>query len=285
MKLLDILNEKIEIPVEDKINLSILMEYIFKDWQVFNQKLVPSFKTLRSRVIKETYSNSIAKNNLINVVEFAVKKYVAENTDRRYTWNNLFTKNDRINLTKQLVEFFEKHNLNDKFELLTEDNGIQRDAAISFDGVEIEIVNNTPIMTINFKYDDSTTNYVINRLSKNQTLKLSEFDLQTLQGLVTFKLEDASSGQRLSYLKFHASNNNASRTDLKKLISILNRRVSLEVVGSVEPEQPEQPQEPIVEPVKTEPTTEPIGVEPTISDKELKEIVEQSIKEILGEQK
>ena len=292
MKLLDILNERIEVPAENKIDLSIVKEYIFKDWQVFNQKLVPSFKTLRNRVVKEYYSSNIAKNNLMNVVEFAVKKYVAENTDRQYTWNHLFTRNDRINLANQLVEFFEKHNLNDKFELLTEDAGIQREAAISFDGVEIEIVNNRPVMTINFKYDDSTTNFVINKLSKNQILKVSDFDLQTLQGLVTFRLEDAASGQRLSYLKFHSSSNNITRTDLKHLISILNRRVLLEVIGSSEPVEPEQPEQqeqpeqsaqetPIQEPVKVEPSE----TEPIVSDKELKEIVMQSIKEILGEQK
>ena len=84
MKLLDILNERVEIPKEERINSASLKQYIFEDWQIFNQKLVPSFKYLRSKVVKESYSPRTAKNNLMNVVEFAAKKYTAENTNRKH---------------------------------------------------------------------------------------------------------------------------------------------------------------------------------------------------------
>lgn len=294
MKLLDILNEKIEIPKECKIELSSLKKYIFEDWQTFNQKLVPSFKTLRNRIIKEKYSNVTAKNNLMNVVEFAIKKYVAENTDRKYSWNHVFPKNERYELVRQLVEFFETYNLNDKLELLTEESDAQREASISFDSIELEVVNNKPIMAFNFKYDNSTTNFIINMLGRNKTLKLSDFDLQTLNGLVTFRLEDVTSGNRLSYLKFHSSNSSVSRTDLKHLNTIHNRRVILEIieVPVSEPEIQNQPTEPNSDEVETEPITpEPIPTQApeikrpqdVVSDKELKEIVNNSIKKVLGE--
>ena len=113
MKLIDILNEKRGIPENNKVDISILKEYIFKDWQVYNQKLIPSFKHLRSNVLKESYSNISARNNVSNVVDFAAKKYVSEKTDRKYMWNEVFSKGNRINLTSQLVEFFEKYNLNE----------------------------------------------------------------------------------------------------------------------------------------------------------------------------
>lgn len=301
MKLIDILNEKREIPTESKIDLSVIKEYIFKDWQTFNQKLVPSFRILRKRCINETYTSNVGKNNLMRVVDFAVKKYVAENTDRKYNWNHVITLNERINLAKQLVEFFEKYNLSDKFELLSEDSGLTRDGSISFDTIEIEIIKNKPFIALNFKYDESTTNYLIGLIPQNKTVKLSDFDTQTIQGMVTFNLKTMGDNDRISYLKFYTFNNNISRTDLKHLIGILNKRVTLNVteLQSEQPPQEEQPDSEEVDNVNVQNEPQAIEKEPTpsgeieagdevnpeITDKELKEIVMQSIKEIIGEYK
>lgn len=288
MKLLDILNERVEIPKEERINSASLKQYIFEDWQIFNQKLVPSFKYLRSKVVKESYSPRTAKNNLMNVVEFAAKKYTAENTNRKHNWNQLFPLNERYELVSELVQFFETHNLDENYQLLTEQDGQTREASITFSQVELEVANNQAFLVLNFKYDDSTTNFVINALSRNQSLKLSDQDSQLIKGIVTFNLTDSSSGQKLSYLKYNIDSKSILRSDLKHLISINNRRVILEVITQetvVEPAPAEQPQPEVEQPQQQAPEqiAEPINqAAQNVSDKELKEIVNQSIKELLG---
>lgn len=302
MKLLDILNEKREIPIEEKVDISVLKEFIFKDWQTFNQKMVPTFKLLRNRIVKENYNTRSAKNTVNSIVDFAAKKYVAECTTRQYLWNEIFPKNERLNLVNELIEFFERYNINENNELIVEQGASTREAKITFSEIEVEVVDNHPRLVLNFNFDEATTNYITTALANGQTLKLSDSDFQLIRGLFKIGIEDVSSGQKLSYLKFNVKGSSISRTDLKHLIggAFLNRVVNLEVSGS-EGEQQEEPQaEPEIpqeEPQK-EPTpqaTEPVRSidksrqklgprfkkQPELSDKEIKEIVNESIKKFM----
>lgn len=276
MKLIDILKERKEIPQENKVDISILKEFIFKDWQTFNQKVVPSFKTLRNRVIKENYNTRRAKNYISNIVEFAAKKYVAEHTNRKYVWNEVFSKNERLHLVNELTEFFEKYNLTETHELISEQGGITREAKITFSDIEIEIIENHPKIALNFNFDEATTNYITSIISKGQSIKISEKDLQLIASMLKVGIKDATSGNKLSYLKFFVEGRTIQRTDLKHLSggAFLNRAVVLEVEGEAQPEQPETQE--------NEPVEEPTQQQAPVSDEELKEIVNESIKVVLG---
>lgn len=283
MKLLDILNERKSIPEEFRGDTNILKEYLFKDWQTFNQKVVPSFRLMRNRIVKESYSSRSAKNTIMNIVEFAAKKYVAECTSRKYMWNEVFPKESRYALVNELVEFFERYNLTETYELITEQGGGPREAKITFSEIEVEVVDNQPKLVINFNYDEETTNYITNILGNGQGLKLSDNDFQLIQNMVKIGLTDVSSGQKMSYLKFNVNGTTITRIDLKHLTggAFLNRIVNLEVIATEQPEQPEEPtQEPEQAP-EEEPVQEP--AEPELTDREIKEIVNESIKKFIGE--
>jgi len=287
MKLTDILNERKEIPAEDKIGIQTLKEYIFKDWQTFNQKVVPSFKHLRSQVMKENYSNRGAKNNIMSIVEFAAKKYIAEMTVRKYLWNEMFPKNERIELAGQLVEFFERYNLTEDAQLLSEQGDAPREAKITFGEIEVEIEDNQPRVVLNFNFDEETTNYITNVLAKNQGLKLAEGDFHLIQDSIKVSLVDVSSGHRMSYLKFGVKGSSISRVDLKHLTggAFLNRSVTLEIIGNDEG-APEGEEDFGAEPeVNAEPKQSilPTRPSPKVTNQEIREAVQQSIKHIMGE--
>ena len=125
-------------------------------------------------------------------------------------------------------------------------------------------------------------------LGKGQSVKLQENDFVMLQNLLKVSLTDASSGQKMGYLKFIVNSSMITRTDLKQLSggAFLNKPVTLEVFTSEQPET-EQPEEPTEEPTpKEEPQAKPTEVpevEPELTDKEIKEIVNESIKKFFGE--
>ncbi len=301
MKLIDVLNERRQVPVKHKVEIGILKEYIFKDWQIFNEKLVPAFKILRNKALNENYSSIGAKNRLSNVIDFACKKYMAEHTIRKYAWNEIFSKRDRTQLVYEIVNFFERYNLNSEYGILNEQNDASIPAKITFSELELEQIEGSPVrLAINFNYDEETTNHIINVIGNGNGVTISPSDLELIQNLVKVNLENASSGQKMSYLKLYVNGSNISRTDLKRLTSgaFLNREVTL-TSAPVEAEPTdgdvddyegidntdnyeETPSEPTQAPVE-EPVGQPRRQQPKISDNEIREAVYISIRNFLGE--
>ena len=275
MKLLDILQEKRSIPAKYKGDIRTLKEYIFRDWQTFNQKVVPSFKLLRGRVVKESYNSTSAKNSLMSLVDFAAKKYTAECTNRKYMWNEIFPRKERYALATQLVEFFEKYNLTPENSLILEQGSQEHEAKVSFSEIEIAATEDKPKLVINLNYDEETTNYITNILSKGQTLQLRESDFQSMNNLLKVKLIDVSSGQQMSYLRFQVEESGITRPDVKQLTSgaFLNRPVVLEIIGDAVDQQSDNTQEF---------NSNQQSPEPPISDSELREIVKESILKYKG---
>jgi len=275
MKLLDILQEKRSIPAKYKGDIRTLKEYIFRDWQTFNQKVVPSFKLLRGRVVKESYNSTSAKNSLMSLVDFAAKKYTAECTNRKYMWNEIFPRKERYALATQLVEFFEKYNLTPENSLILEQGSQEHEAKVSFSEIEVGVSDDKPKLVLNFNYDEETTNYITNILSKGQTLQLRESDLMIMKNLLKVNLMDVSSGQQMSYLRFEIEESSITRPDIKQLTSgaFLNRPVVLEIIGDASEQFSD-----------TEPELDSTNQvqSPEISDTELREIVKESILKYKG---
>lgn len=280
MKLLDILQERRSVPEQYKIDTSVLKEYIFKDWQIFNQKVVPSFKLLRNRIVKESYNARVAKNNIMGIVEFAAKKYIAECTNRKYLWNEMFPKEDRYRIANELLEFFEKYNLDDNLGLLTEQESSTREAKITFEDIEAEVEHESALLILNFNYDEATTNFITNILSTGKGVKLGEVELAKIQALLKCNIKDLSGEQQMSYLKLKVDNTNISRTDLKRLSggAFYNRIVTLDVIQNSNNEEPSQENpENAQQPETAPPATQPQAAEPPITNAEIKEIVMESI--------
>jgi len=293
MKLTDILNERRELPTENRIDVETLKEFIFKDWQIFNERVVPTFKHLRNKVVKEAYSGVNARNNFYNIANFAAKKYIAEKTDRKYKWNEVFLASDRARLAEVLCEYFEKYNLDEEYGLITEQEGGQKKGRASFSDIEIEIIGNKPLFILNFNFDESTQNFITTATGKGQNVSLSNEDFELMKGQLKVSLKNASDMGKLSYLKLIVIGSSISRIDLKTLVggAFLNRLVTLEV-GTPQT----QAQEPVAEPEPT--AAEPEPTAPAVSAGQaatakyyrgkqgtdfVREIADNSIREILGD--
>ena len=278
MKLTDIINERREIPVEEKVDIDVLKEYMFKDWQIFNEKIVPTYRHLRNKVMRESYSESLSTSNFFNVVNFGAKKYMAECTSRKYFWNEIFSKKDRYKLAEALRSFFEEHNLSEESGIIVEQEGGSKEARITFSEIEVELQGNKPVFVINMNFDAETQNFVTNAIGKGESVHLSQGDMETIKGTIKAELIDATSGKGLSYLKFIVTSSIISREDLKILMSgaFMNRLVTLEVGPDNTATDPEGMDEPIESPEQDPRMNNKAGFD----DNEINEIINESIKKL-----
>jgi hypothetical protein len=82
--------------------------YIMNDGELYRRQTSSIIKNLQRKVARDAYDRDKAVKLWLYLVDAGAKKYVQEHASPNTRWNDMFSKQDRIAVAKELRDYYEE---------------------------------------------------------------------------------------------------------------------------------------------------------------------------------